>query len=73
MAIASREAHIAKLREALHAFAEQMPGQMWDYAVTHTVSALVRSLSLDGRCRLCGCHHECAPGCAAARLAEVID
>lgn len=72
-AVEAREAQIAKLRAALITFAEQMPGQMWDYAVTATMSALVRSLSLDGRCKLCGCYNECAPGCAATLLAEAID
>ena len=46
---------------------------MWDYAVTATLSALVRSLSLDGRCKLCGRYNECVDGCAAVLLTEVID
>lgn len=68
------EERAIKARAALREFADQMPGRMWDYAVTATISALVRSLSLDGRCHLCGRHgNDHAEGCAVVRLAEVIE
>jgi hypothetical protein len=69
----AREVRTNELRAALHAFAEQMPGQMWDYAVSNTLSAIVRSINMDGKCRLCSCYGECAPNCAATMLLELID
>jgi hypothetical protein len=69
----AREARNTQITAALHTLAEQMPGRMWDYAVSNTLSALVRSLNLDGRCHLCGWHHEHVPGCAAEVLKELID
>jgi hypothetical protein len=72
-AIDAQEARAEEVRAALREFADQMPGQMWDYAVTATISALVRACSLDGRCRLCGRYNECAPGCAVEGLREVME
>jgi hypothetical protein len=69
----AREVRNEQLRKALTAFAEQMPGRMWDYAVSNTISAIVRSINMDGKCRLCGCYGDHAPGCSVVGLKELID
>jgi hypothetical protein len=69
----AREVRNEQIRKALTAFAEQMPGLMWDYAVSNTLSALVRSLSLDGMCKLCRCYDGCAPNCSVPKLLELLD
>jgi hypothetical protein len=70
---AAQEAREKAIQDALHAFADQMPGRLWDYAVSNTLSAIVRSINMDGKCRLCGWYSDHVPGCAVEGLKELID